>query len=228
MNGSSHRGRLLVVAALVVGVAGCARDGAYEPRGSIKDTPAAAPGRGAEAATATVRRPRIPPRPRGIVQGARRSVDAPRHAEAPTVAPVLTQPQQPKRIVETPAVPPALTPPPRTSSPQPVPVSQAPLQPGRRLPMGGAQLLDEGRLLFRAGEVLAARERYVAALSAPLPEVLLELGRTYDPNYLDRLPRSDADADLERARALYEQSVALGSKAAEADLARLQGGAPPR
>jgi hypothetical protein len=81
-------------------------------------------------------------------------------------------------------------------------------------------------MLFRGGEVLAARERYVAALNAPLPEVLLELGRTYDPNYLDRLPRSDADADIERARALYEQVSTLGSKAAEVDLARLSGRGP--
>lgn len=83
-------------------------------------------------------------------------------------------------------------------------------------------------MLFRSGEVLAARERYVAALSAPLPEVLLELARTYDPNYLGRLPRTDAEADIERARALYEQAATLGSKAAEADLARLPGSAPAR
>ena len=82
-------------------------------------------------------------------------------------------------------------------------------------------------MLFKSGEVLAARERYVAALSAPLPDVLLELARTYDPNYLDRLPKSDADADLERARALYEQATSLGSKLAEQDLARLQGSGPP-
>jgi hypothetical protein len=93
--------------------------------------------------------------------------------------------------------------------------------------VNGAQLLEEGRMLFRNGEVLAARERYVAALSAPLPEVLLELARTYDPNYLDRLPKADADADIDRARALYEQAATLGSKAAETDLTRLQG-TPPR
>lgn len=78
-------------------------------------------------------------------------------------------------------------------------------------------------MLFRNGEVLAARERFVAALSAPLPDVLHELARTYDPAYLERLPKADAEADVDRARALYEQATALGSKSAEADLTRLRG-----
>lgn len=189
-------------------VAGCARDGSLEPRGgSIKDS------------------------------------IAPPVAQAPPKARVASRPAPPKQRVtrlqtpkDEPSPPPARQAQPATPpSPPPPATTAAPpvLQPSlpapstspavRRPPANGPQLLEEGRSLFRAGEVLAARERYVAALNAPLPEVLLELARTYDPNYLDRLPKSDADADLDRARALYEQAVTLGSKPAEADLARLQG-----
>ena len=207
-------GSCLVLALVASG--GCARDGAYEPQGSLKDLPGS---------TTSAH----PVRPRSLAR-------APVKRILPHVASKTEAPPAPMR--EAAAAPPAPPPPAaeapsRTSTPQQLapapkaPPSAASVQPARRPPISGPQLLEEGRLLFKSGEVLAARERYVAALSAPLPDVLLELARTYDPNYLDRLPKSDADADLERARALYEQASSLGSKLAEQDLSRLQGKAAP-
>ncbi len=189
-------------------VAGCARDGAFETRGgSIKDQSLAREDVAPAARSAS--RP-APPKQRVV------RAQAPKEEALPA----------PVRQAQQAVPPPATTSTLQVMQPQ-VPQGTPPA--ARRPAVNGAQLLEEGRSLFRAGEVLAARERYVAALSAPLPEVLLELARTYDPNYLDRLPKSDADADIDRARALYEQAVTLGSRAAEADLARLQGRAnPPR
>ncbi len=202
---------------------GCARDGAYVPQRSLKDTPepsAATLPAGPRARSAS--RPvvkRILPRsaakteaPQAPVRSATAAPLAPQPAPAPIEAPAKTG--APQQVTPAPKAPP----------------SASSAQQARRPPISGPQLLEEGRMLFKSGEVLAARERYVAALSTPLPDVLLELARTYDPNYLDRLPKTDADADLERARAraLYEQATSLGSKLAEQDLARLQGTAAPQ
>lgn len=212
-----------VAALMLAALAGCARDGTLEPRTSLKDTPEpgyATPRTRAAAAPHAASEYPVSKRMTAVAapERERERTIATARVEAPAPAP---RPQ-----VEAPQVPPAAVPPPpqRTSSNQPVATPAMPKAPApfpERKP-SGSQLLEEGRNLFRSGEVLAARERYVAALNAPLPEVLLELARTYDPNYLDKLPKSDADADVERARALYEQSMALGSTLAEADMARLK------
>ena len=195
------------IAVVLVATGGCARDGAFEQRGSIKDTPATMP-----APYTRTAKPMAKP-------------GAPQLVQQPSPQPVERReaaPAQPATLSSQTTSAPQLASPP--SQGRPAPLAQA----VRRTPVSGAQLLEEGRMLFRTGEVLAARERYVAALNAPLPDVLLELARTYDSNYLDRLPKTDADADAGRARALYEQASTLGSKAAELDLARLQGGTPSR
>jgi hypothetical protein len=193
-----------------VAVTGCARDGSFEPRGSIKDSPEPA-----------VSAPQYRQRP--VSKSPVKRI-LPRSAEAPAAR------EAKAASMPAPAAPPPSAPA-TTSAPQPpAPKPAAPAVPRQQVsrpPLSGPQLLEEGRVLFKTGEVLAARERYVAALSAPLPDVLLELARTYDPNYLNRLPKSDADADIERARALYEQAGTLGSRPAEEDLARLQGKPAP-
>jgi hypothetical protein len=54
------------------------------------------------------------------------------------------------------------------------------------------------------------------------PDLLLELARTYDPVYLDRLAKKDATANAALARALYEQAAQFGSSAAAFDLLQLR------
>jgi hypothetical protein len=92
------------------------------------------------------------------------------------------------------------------------------------VPPVARQLLEEGRALFKQGEVNQARLRFNSAISAPLGLVLLEVARTYDPNYLARLPKSDAAADLRQARKLYEQASKLGAQEAKQDLEQLPAG----
>ena len=86
--------------------------------------------------------------------------------------------------------------------------------------------MEEARGLFQAGDVLKARERLQTAgtssTNARNPDLLLELARTYDPNYLDRLPKKDATANAALARALYEQAAQFGSSAAAFDLLQLR------
>ncbi len=235
-----------VVAAALIALAGCGAPRHYEERGSIKDTVAAPkPVKAAAKARATTakRKPvRAKPRASSAAKPRPKAMAAPAIATpkssasermAMTVAPVTAEPPAPPRTAPPsrpalPVGPPPSIPPPAAEPAAPAaPAPAAPRQvaPKQAAPDGanGTRLLAEGRALFQTGEVLAAREKYVAALTAPLPDVLLELARTYDPNYLDRLPKSDADADVDRARALYEQAAALGAPGAQEDLQRLQG-----
>ena len=95
---------------------------------------------------------------------------------------------------------------------------------------GIAKVVEEARSLFQSGEIIKARERLQAAGSgsgnARNPDLLLELARTYDPNYLDRLPKKDAIANPGLARALYEQAASFGSSAAAFDLLQLRRSTP--
>lgn len=85
-------------------------------------------------------------------------------------------------------------------------------------------MLGDARLLFRSGQVRKAREVLLTLPPGPKGETLLELARTYDPFYLDMVPKPDAAPDPARARTLYEEAAKLGSASAEADLKRL----PPK
>jgi hypothetical protein len=236
--------------ALTVGLfvlTGCGSPHRYEERGSLKDTYSAptkansarpavkkrkpvksktgnAKAGKAKAAATKMARPAPPPTAMASPPpaAARPAVVTPEplpERAAPPSRPVL--PVAPPPVSAPPVEAPAVVAPPQSPPPA---VSPPPAEAPPKASSGnGERLLQDGRDLFQKGEVLAAREKFVAALTAPLPDVLLELARTYDPNYLDKLPKTDADADVERARALYEQAVALGSTAAQADLQRLQG-----
>ena len=94
--------------------------------------------------------------------------------------------------------------------------------PKQRATTATQQLIDQGRVLFHAGEVLRARQIFSSALTGRLPDVLHELARTYDPHYLQQLPKSDAKPNPSMARAIYQHAVMVGSAEAGADLARLR------
>lgn len=158
---------------------------------------------------------------------------AAKSAAAPTAAPVPSAPP-----AATPTAPvasvlaPAATPPAAPAAPS---TGQAPaVQPAAGPSTGAASALaktiDEARGLFQSGEVIKARERLQAAGTASgnarNPDILLELARTYDPVYLDRLAKKDATANPGLARALYEQAASFGSSAAAFDLLQLRRALP--
>ena len=108
--------------------------------------------------------------------------------------------------------------------PRPMPSAIGEVRPGTKLAVTdpqARQTMDEARKLFRSGDVTKARVRFNMAVSAPLGLVLLELGRTFDPNYLSRLPKADAEANIAQARTLYEQASKLGATEAKQEMQRL-------
>ena len=88
-----------------------------------------------------------------------------------------------------------------------------------------SKLVEQGRNLFRAGQVIKARERFMAALVelAPgrVPEVLPDLARTYDPYYLQQLAKSDVKPNPSMALAIYQRASLTGKRMHEADIERL-------
>lgn len=84
-------------------------------------------------------------------------------------------------------------------------------------------MLLDGQTLFDAGKVVEARRLFMAAISSPVPEIVLALGRSYDTYYLSRLPASDAAPDMQRALVLYERAMERGAANAAADLERTRG-----
>ncbi len=89
-----------------------------------------------------------------------------------------------------------------------------------------SRLVEQGRDLFRAGHVLKARERFMAALVevAPgrVPEVLPDLARTYDPYYLQQLAKADVKPNPAMALAIYHRASMTGKRMNDADIERLE------
>jgi hypothetical protein len=81
--------------------------------------------------------------------------------------------------------------------------------------------IEHGRALFRTGKVLSARERFLSAVADQPALVLLELARTFDPHYLEKITTADGRPEPHRARSLYEEAMRRGSKAAADDLKRI-------
>lgn len=89
-----------------------------------------------------------------------------------------------------------------------------------------SKLVEQGRALFRAGQIVKAREKFMAALVelAPgrVPQVLPDLARTYDPYYLQQVPKADVKPNPAMALAIYQRASLSGSSAWEADIQRLE------
>jgi hypothetical protein len=84
-------------------------------------------------------------------------------------------------------------------------------------------MLAAGQSLFGQGKVVQARRLVVAAVTGPVPAVLLALARSYDTYYLSRLPTADGAPDMQRALVLYERALERGAKDAASDLERTRG-----
>ena len=92
--------------------------------------------------------------------------------------------------------------------------------------MASEKAVAEAHAMMLKGEVQAARQRLVAAMNGSNALVVLAFARTFDPNELAKLARSDAQPDPSRAQALYEHARQLGSKDADAALKRLAASMP--
>ena len=84
------------------------------------------------------------------------------------------------------------------------------------------QQIQQGRELFKRGQVLRARDAFLLAISSAPAEVLFELGRTFDPSQLASLRVSDGQADPQSALMFYEEAFKHGSAFAPAAIDRLR------
>ncbi len=75
--------------------------------------------------------------------------------------------------------------------------------------------------MLDAGRVLQAREHLLANISLAPSEILHELGKTFDPFYLTKLPTSDVIASPKQAVSLYREALKYGANGASQDLERL-------
>lgn len=78
--------------------------------------------------------------------------------------------------------------------------------------------IAEGKRLILAGDILGGREKLMPAVSADEPEAIMALAETYDPNMLAAWGIRDVEADVERARQLYERALRAGVTTARSRL----------
>lgn len=208
-NARRDRLALMLVAACALGLGACSRH-AEEHRayGSLKDEPVVTKAKPRPAKVAVAPAPSAPPA--RVVQA------------APAVA--VAEPDRPVANVQQP--PPASSPISTASSSSSTSLPGAPVE----LPLApvddeatATEMLFEGQALFDAGKVLQARRIFTAAISSPVPDVVLALARSYDTYYLSRLPSSDGAPDMQRALVLYERAMERGAANAAPDLERTRG-----
>lgn len=162
------------------------------------------------AATAEPDRPVSPP----VVPGATTEPD---RAMSPPVVPAVTA--EPDRPVARPAASeptmepaqPVLRPvTPGTAMEPDLPVAKPAAarlaRPGPR----AAELLARGQEAERLGDVSGARRFYSSAVQQGSATAARNLGRLYDPVYLERTALGGIDPDLALARHWYERAVAMG------------------
>lgn len=230
----------------LLAAAGCAHE---PPRGSIKDSavdepvPPRARVRGYEKRAEPTARPvraAEPAAPPGQVKTTAADIRIAPPRPAPEPPPAVVVPRtgvEPPRPVAPPArgaepaVPRIINPPaPPARAPEALPREAAAGTPGA--PPAGMpgingsgsltqRIMDQARQRIAAGDVIRAREWLLSALNGARPEVLHELARTFDPNFLNRISQPNAVPEPARARALYEEAVRLGAKGAAEDLTQL-------
>lgn len=203
---NARRDRLacMLVAVYALGLGACVRH-SEQPRvyGSIKDDPIV-----------------ISPKPRSAKVAAAPAPSA-APASAMRVAPVAVEAASAVKQVASAQPQPATAPMATASSASsvPAPLVELPLAPVDDEATATGMLL-EGQTLFDSGKVVHARRLFMAAMNAPVPDVMLALARSYDTYYLSRLPSSDAAPDMQRALVLYERAMERGAADAAADLER--------
>lgn len=211
----------------LLAVAGCAREA---PQGSIKDAVSDEAPRPATRVRGYEKRavPRRPDRTAATDSevkptAAKVDVEPATLTEAPPPAPAVNGASEPPRIVNAPRAP---NPPPTKAAEPPVREAAAGNAAGPGSGVGGInssgsltqRIMEQARQRIAVGDVIRARDWLLSAMNSSRPEVLHELGRTFDPNFLSRIPQANAVPEPARARALYEEAVRLGAKGASEDL----------
>lgn len=225
----------------LLAVAGCAREA---PQGSIKDTISDEAPRPATRVRGYEKRA-VPKRPDRSAAtdsevkptAAKVDVEPAAVSEAPPPAPAVNGASEPPRIVNAPRAPEpprAVNPPAAKATEPPVREAAAGNVAGPGNAVGGInssgsltqRIMEQARQRIAVGDVIRAREWLLSAMNSARPEVLHELARTFDPNFLSRISQANAVAEPARARALYEEAVRLGAKGASDDLNALLKAAP--
>jgi hypothetical protein len=85
-----------------------------------------------------------------------------------------------------------------------------------------ANLIEHGRKMIDVGYFAGARAYFKRAAEAGSGEAALELGATYDPDFIDQIGAQGIKADPAEARAWYERAKQLGVEGAEEKLKALK------
>jgi hypothetical protein len=85
-----------------------------------------------------------------------------------------------------------------------------------------ANLIEHGHKMIDVGYFAGARAYFRRAAEAGSGEAALQLGATYDPEFIDRIGAHGIKADLDEARAWYERAKQLGVESAEEKLRALK------
>lgn len=141
------------------------------------------------------------------------------NAAAPTqpAAPAAASPAQ-RPVVAAPLAPPVAGPP---ATPVPAARSGSAVAPKPENPAATAFMIQRGRALLAVGDVSGARLMLDRAARGGSAEAALEMGRTYDPAFIDRSHVRMAP-DAAAALQWYRRAATLGSGEAEALATQLQ------
>jgi hypothetical protein len=85
-----------------------------------------------------------------------------------------------------------------------------------------ADLIEHGRKMIDVGYFAGARAYFKRAAEAGSGEAALELGATYDPDFIEQIGAQGIKADPAEARVWYERAKQLGVEGAEAKLRALK------
>jgi hypothetical protein len=83
-------------------------------------------------------------------------------------------------------------------------------------------LIEHGQKMIDVGYLAGARAYFQRAAEAGSGEAALQLGATYDPDFIDRIGAQGIKADPQEASAWYERAKQLGVEGAEAKLKALK------
>ncbi len=90
-----------------------------------------------------------------------------------------------------------------------------------QLELRGRELIRRGNVLMRKGDIVGARRLFKEATISGLARAYLAYGRSFDPNYLDRIPGANAAPDPERALELYRKAIEGGLGSAKVKIENL-------
>jgi TPR repeat protein len=92
----------------------------------------------------------------------------------------------------------------------------------RQMATSDLAYLERARALVRAKDIAAARLIFTRLANSGVAEAAFELGRTYDPDFLETIPLAGLKPDVEVAKRWYKRAAALGDADAKNRLAKFE------